>query len=131
MSSFSFAEAAKAGGAWAGIMGMGVSLIYLPEIPGRDMLLTIIYPILLSLASRVGAYNVSRDVLFVASFLAIGYISIARLVSKRADEALDDPLNNKSVSGPLLGVLAAFYGLGVILGSFILRSPFNNKIARM
>lgn len=126
MSSFSLANAAKSGALWSGLMGLSISMIYMSEIPGRDVLISFIYPLLMSILPTRDYFNVSLRVLIMASIASWTFLTVARWVSPRANEALNDPVNNKSVSAPLYGSLAAVYGISIVAGSFFFGSAYNN-----
>ena len=126
MSSFSLSNAAKSGALWSGVMGLCISMIYMSEIPGRDVLVSFIYPLLLSILPTRNYFNVSLRVLILASIASWIFLTVARSVSPRADEALNDPVNNKSISAPLYGSLAVLYGISIIAGSFFFGTAYNN-----
>ena len=113
---FSLKNSMYGGGLWALIMGMGISMMYLPLIPYREVFCSLVYPLVLSVLPKTPYFYANQGVIVSASVMTFIYMTLLR-INKDVREALADPLNNRAKSATAYGTAALVFMLSMVLVS--------------
>ena len=108
-------DISKGLGLWMVAMLTPLLMTYIKNGEFRILVLTLIYPNLISFLSRSGRFWVSHQVIAIASIVAF-VTSLLLRFSSSARDALDNPDSNKILSGTLLAVIIAvfFITMGIV-----------------
>jgi len=115
---------------WTIAMLTPLLMTYIKSGEFRILILTLVYPNLLSFLARASHFWVSHKVVFAAS-LAAFLVSLLLRLSPQARDAIDNPDANKPLTGTLLATIvivffAAMWGASATLGMYD-SSNFNSS----
>ena len=113
---FSLKNSMYGGGLWALIMGAGISMMYLPLMPYKEVIFSIIYPLLMSVLPNTAYFYVNQPVIVVASILTFAYTMMLRL-NTDVREAFENPLEHKAKSTTMYGTTALVFMLTMVATS--------------
>ena len=111
---FSLKNSMYGGSLWALIMGIGISMMYLPLMPFREVVFTMLYPLLLSMLPKTAYFYVNQSIIVGASILTFVYMSLLRM-NKDVREALADPLKHRVKSATAYGTSGLVFMLSIVL----------------
>lgn len=106
-------DALMGAGIWTLLMGLGVFMMYLPEIKYREAILTLVYPMALYALIQSNHTFVKPKPIIAASILAFLYSIVLRL-NKNVRESQKDPLAKKVVSATSYGSIVLVFGLALM-----------------
>jgi len=104
------------GGLWALIMGLGISMMYLPLLPYREVVFSLIYPLIISTLPKTAYFYVNQPVIVAAAVLTFIYMMLLRL-NKDVRQALDKPLEHRAKSAAVYGTSGLVFMLVMVATS--------------
>lgn len=113
---FSLSNSMYGGGLWALIMGIGISMMYLPLMPYREVIFSVIYPLVISSLPKVAYFYVNQPVLIAASVFTFIYMMLLRL-NKKIRESLENPLEHRAESAAVYGTSGLVFMLAMVATS--------------
>lgn len=113
---FSLSNSMYGGGLWALIMGTGISMMYLPLIPYREVVFSLIYPLIISSIPKTAYFYVNQSVIVVASIFTFVYMMLLKL-NKKIRDSLENPLERKAVSATVYGTSGIVFMLAMVATS--------------
>ena len=93
---------------WAIAMVIPVIMMCVPNATARIILLTLIYPTMLSFFSRFGHFWVSHGVVYAACGLTLLFSWLLTL-SPQAKDAIENPEKNEAIAGSVMGSILALF----------------------
>ena len=111
---FSLKNSMYGGAMWALIMGIGISMMYLPLIPYREVIFALIYPLVISTLPKSGYFYVNQAVIVGAAILTFVYMLLLR-INKDVRGALDKPLERRATSAAVYGTAGLVFMLSIVL----------------
>ena len=116
---FSLTDSMYGASIWGIIMGMAIMMMYLPLIQYREVVFTLIFPVMLSLLSHNKHFFVSLPVIIVAALMAFVYTLLLR-TNKNVRKAQGKPLEKKVESAAIYASTALCFMMSIIVvGNFI------------
>tara|TARA_R110002074_G_scaffold145707_1_gene294803 strand:- start:682 stop:1089 length:408 start_codon:yes stop_codon:yes gene_type:complete len=116
---FNLKDAGTGAGLWAIVMGLAIMMMYLPLIPFREVILTIIFPVLLTVLTRNKHFFVSLPVIAIAGIMTFIY-SLLLKVNANVRKAQKDPLKEKTVSAAsYTSTVICFFVSIIIVAKFV------------
>jgi len=115
---FKLKHSAAGAGIWGIIMGMAVTMMYLPLMQYREVILTVLFPIILSLLSQQKHFNVNLSVITTASIMAFVYTLLLR-INKNARGAQEKPFVDKELSAVVYSSTVLCFMISIILASLV------------
>ncbi len=112
---------------WAPAMVLPVLLMYFKNVPFKIFTLTLIYPLMLSILSRVGRFWVTRTAIAYAS-LATLLLSYLLTLNKNNVEAIENPEKDQTRSALLFSAIVFTFLMAMGLTGVIIEplySPAN------
>ena len=109
---------------WVPVMVLPVLLMYFKNVPFKIFTLTLVYPLMISILSRVGRFWVTRTAIAYAS-LATLLLSYVLTLSKNNLEALEDPEKDKTRSALLFSAIIFTFLLAMGLTGVIIEPLYN------
>lgn len=113
---FSLSNSMYGGGLWALIMGIGISMMYLPLIPYREVVFSLIYPLIISSIPKTAYFYVNQPVIVIASVFTFVYMMLLRL-NKDIRDALEKPLEHRAKSAAVYGTSGLVFMLVMVATS--------------
>lgn len=113
---FSLRNSMYGGALWALIMGIGVSMMYLPLMPYREVVFSLIYPLVISSMPNTAYFYVNQSIIVIAAVLTFVYMMLLR-INKDIREALENPLERKAVSATVYGTSGIVFMLAMVATS--------------
>ena len=111
---FNLKDASTGAGLWGIVMGLAIMMMYLPIIPYREVILTILFPVLLTVMTRNKYFYVSLPVIAIAGIMAFVYSLLLKL-NANVRSAQKDPLKAKTVSSVTYASTAVVFFLSIII----------------
>ena len=113
---FSLSNSIYGGGLWALIMGVGISMMYLPLMPYREVIFAVIYPLIISTLPNTAYFYVNQPIIVIASIFTFVYMMLLRL-NKDIREALEKPMEHRAKSATVYGTSALVFMLSMVATS--------------
>jgi hypothetical protein len=113
---FSLSNSMYGGGLWALIMGIGISMMYLPLIPYREVIFSLVYPLIISSIPKISYFYVNQPVIIIASVFTFLYMMLLR-INKDIREALEKPLEHRTKSAAVYGTSGLVFMLAMVATS--------------
>ena len=113
---FSLSNSMYGGGLWALIMGIGISMMYLPLIPYREVIFSLVYPLIISSIPKIAYFYVNQPVIIIASVFTFLYMMLLR-INKDIREALEKPLEHRAKSAAVYGTSGLVFMLAMVATS--------------
>ena len=110
---------------WTPPMVLPVLLMYFNSVPFKIFTLTLFYPLMLSILSRVGRFWVTRTAVAYAS-LATLFVSYLLTRSDKNVEALKDPDNDKNRSALLFSAIIFTFLMAMGLTGVFIEPLYNS-----
>lgn len=113
---FSLSNSMYGGALWALIMGIGISMMYLPLMPYREVVFSLIYPLIISSMPKTAYFYVNQPVIVIAAVLTFVYMMLLRL-NKDIRDALENPLEHRAKSAAVYGTSGLVFMLIMVATS--------------
>ena len=113
---FSLSNSMYGGGLWALIMGIGISMMYLPLMPYREVIFSLIYPLIISSMPKTAYFYVNQPIIVIAAVLTFVYMMLLRL-NKDIRESLENPLEHRAKSAAVYGTSGLVFMLFMVATS--------------
>ena len=113
---FSLTNSMYGGGLWALIMGLGISMMYLPLIPYREVIFSLFYPLIISSVTKIPYFYVNQPIIIISSIITFVYMLLLR-INRDVRESLKNPLENKGKSAAIYGTSGLVFMLAMVATS--------------
>lgn len=113
---FSLSNSMYGGALWGLIMGIGISMMYLPLMPYREVVFSLIYPLIISSMPKTAYFYVNQPVIVIAAVLTFVYMMLLR-INKDIRDALENPLEHRAKSAAVYGTSGLVFMLIMVATS--------------
>jgi nitrate reductase NapE component len=118
-----FAAILKGTGLWAIALVVPLLLWYIDSSEFKTFVF-LLYPVMISMFSRIGWFWVRPEILAYSSIIAFAYGSLLNRIPA-VDKALSDPKSDKAVSAVTLTSIVLFFLLSVALMGMYYKPLYN------
>jgi hypothetical protein len=118
-----FAAILKGVGLWALTLVIPLLLWYIKSSEFKTFVF-LLYPIVISMFSRIGWFWVRPEILAYSSIIAFAYGSLLNRIPS-VEKALEDPQSDKTVSAVTLTSIVLFFLLSMILMGMYYKPLYN------